>query len=221
MQAFGVVNYLTYVLGVILIILLPGPNSLYVLALSAQQGAQKSWAAAMGVFIGDAVLMLLTAFGAATVLNAYPAVFNSIKFLGAAYLLYIGSRLIYNAWSNWRHHGESNIDNMQRMKPFTVRQAFVKALLVSLLNPKAILFFLSFFVQFVDANYANPMTPFLILGFTLQFFSFCYLSMLIYVGARLADAFRHRPVIRHISAGGIGMVFLGFAGKLALATVSS
>ena len=92
-----------------------------------------------------------------------------------------------------------------------------RALVVSLLNPKAILFFVAFFVQFVDPAYAHPALSFVFLGVLCQLVSASYLSVLIFTGARLADSFRRR---RRLAAGATSMVgaaFLAFAVKLAAA----
>ncbi|MFD0665493.1 LysE family transporter [Thermocatellispora tengchongensis] len=86
---------------------------------------------------------------------------------------------------------------------------------ISLLNPKAILFFVSFFIQFVDPGYGAPALSFLVLGAICQFFSVLYLSALIFSGTFLASQFRKR---RKLSAGltsGVGALFLGFGAKLA------
>ena len=93
---------------------------------------------------------------------------------------------------------------------------FRKALLLSLLNPKAILFFLSFFVQFVDPDYPHPALSFLILASILQVFSLIYLSVLIFGGARLAAGFRRRQRLARAGSGLTGLIFLFFAAKLAL-----
>lgn len=223
MEHFGVVNYFTYVLGAILIILLPGPNSIYVLALSAQQGKRIGWMAVIGVFLGDSLLILATALGAVTILTQYPAVFMIIKYAGAAYLIYIGYNLIAGAIKTWRSSQGAQADQeiedgVKQLKKSSGMKAFRKALLVSLLNPKAILFFLSFFVQFVDPNYDQPVIPFLILAITIQIFSLLYLAMLIYAGTVLAESFRKRKKISAISGGGVGASFVLFAIKLALAS---
>ncbi len=221
MEHFGVVNYFTYVLGAILIILLPGPNSLYVLALAAQQGKRIGWMAVVGVFIGDSLLILATALGAVTILTTYPAVFMIIKYAGAAYLIYIGYNLIAGAIKTWRtrHASQGEIEqSVTKLKKSSGMKAFRKALLVSLLNPKAILFFLSFFVQFVDPSYEQPIIPFLILAITIQIFSLLYLAMLIYAGTLLADSFKKRKKMTALSGAGVGASFVLFAIKLALAS---
>ncbi|EPJ44467.1 MAG: hypothetical protein OFPII_34560 [Osedax symbiont Rs1] len=217
MENFGVVNYLTYALGAVLIVLLPGPNSLYVLSLAAQQGRRSGWAAVAGVFIGDSVLILATALGAISILSAYPALFMVIKYAGAAYLIYIGINLIGGAIKTWRTIDDKSVDDVSIRKASSTK-AFKKALLVSLLNPKAILFLLSFFVQFVDPTFSQPIIPFLILAATLQFFSLLYLAVLIYAGTKLAAAFKKRKKINAISGGTIGTGFVLFAIKLALAS---
>ena len=221
MEQFGVHSYLTYVLGVIMIVLLPGPNSLYVLALSAQQGVRAGWKAAMGIFVGDAVLMFASAAGAVTLLKTYPVLFYIVQYAGAAYLVYLGLRLLISAVKAWPKNEQLQAAIEQPIaEPKITKQSspFAKALVISLLNPKAILFFLSFFVQFVEPSYPQPIISFLILAITAQFFSALYLATLIYGGNYLADAFRQRKRLSAVSTGGTGVAFLGFAAKLATAS---
>ena len=218
MENFGVVNYLTYVLGAGLIILLPGPNSLYVLSLAAKQGKRTGWAAVAGVFIGDSLLILATALGAITLLNAYPAIFMAIKYAGAAYLIVIGVTLIGGAIKTWRQVDDESMQRVNNITKSSSMKAFRKALLVSVLNPKAILFLLSFFLQFVDPLYPQPVIPFFILAITLQVFSLLYLGVLIYAGSVLAAAFKKRQKLSALSGGGVGAAFVLFAVKLALAS---
>lgn len=220
METFGVLNYVTYFIGALLIILLPGPNSLYVLALSANQGTRIGWTAVAGVLLGDSLLILATALGAVTILTTYPAIFMAIKYAGAAYLIYIGYHLITGAVKSWRQLDDQHLETAVDVKKTTGGQAFRKALLVSLLNPKAILFFLSFFAQFVDPEYAQPVIPFLILALTIQALSFLYLTMLIYAGTTLAETFRKRKKVSAVSGGSVGIGFVGFAIKLALASAT-
>ncbi|WP_298609273.1 leucine efflux protein LeuE [uncultured Thiothrix sp.] len=221
MEQFGVHSYLTYMLGVIMIVLLPGPNSVFVLALSAQQGVRAGWKAATGIFVGDAILMLASAAGAVTLLKTYPLLFHIVQYAGAAYLIYLGLRLIIAAIKTWpKDTSLQEAIEQPLAEPKLAKQSspFIKALIISLLNPKAILFFLSFFVQFVDPQYPQPAVSFLILAVTLQFFSALYLAALIYGGSYLADAFRQRKRLSAVSTGGTGMAFLGFAAKLATAS---
>ncbi|MDC0948122.1 leucine efflux protein LeuE [Gammaproteobacteria bacterium] len=219
MADFGVISYLTYLVGCVLVILLPGPNSLYVLSLAAQQGIRVGWAAACGIFVGDAALMLATALGAVSVLNTYPAVFVVIKAAGAIYLAWIGLTMINGALSTWRSRHHRHHQHSRVLRQTSAHHAFKKALMISLLNPKAILFLLSFFVQFVDPAYPEPILPFLILALTLQACSAIYLATLIFAGDRLASGFRQRKRLSALSGAATGVAFILFAGKLAVASL--
>lgn len=216
MPTLGITDFWTYVLGVVFVVLLPGPNSLFVLATSAQRGVATGYRAACGVFLGDALLMLLSALGVASLLKAEPMLFLGLKYLGAAYLCYLGVGMLRGAWQRLRHP-EAAVEHAERVD---VYQPFRKALLLSLSNPKAILFFISFFIQFVDPAYVHPGLSFLVLGAVLELISALYLSFLIFTGVRLAAWFRRRQRLAAGATSGVGALFVGFGVKLATATLS-
>ncbi|MFJ4780326.1 leucine efflux protein LeuE [Streptomyces sp. NPDC088762] len=213
----GVTDLPTYLAGLVLIILLPGPNSLYVLSVAARRGVRTGYKAAAGVFTGDAVLMLLTAVGAGALLRASPLVFTVVKFLGAGYLAWLAVGMMRGAWALWRTRRER--EEARAAGPAEAAEGerpYRRALLISLLNPKAILFLMSFFVQFVDPSYAYPALSFLVLGGLLQTGSFLYLTLLIFGGTRLSEAFRRRKRLSAGATSAAGVLFLGFAAKLAV-----
>lgn len=212
---FGITDLGTFFAAAVFIILLPGPNSLYVLSVAAQRGVRAGYTAACGVFVGDTVLMTAAAAGGASLLMASPQVFFVVKMAGAVYLGWIGLQLLRGALSTWR--GDAAAEPAPRA--VDARQPFRKALVVSLLNPKAIAFLLSFFIQFVDPAYPHPALTFLILGSIIQVLSFLYLSTLIFAGARLAAAFRARRKLASTANAGVGALFVGFGAKLATATL--
>ncbi len=212
---FGITDLGTFLAAAIFIILLPGPNSLYVLSVAAQRGVRAGYTAACGVFVGDTVLMTAAAAGGASLLMASPQIFFVVKMVGAVYLGWIGIQLLRGAISTWRGNGKSN----EAPRVVDASQPFRKALVVSLLNPKAIAFLLSFFIQFVDPAYPTPALTFLILGSIIQVLSFVYLSTLIFAGARLAAAFRARRRLSGAANAGVGALFVGFGAKLATATL--
>src|SRR5699024_9283768 len=96
---FGVINLWTYIIGVIFIITIPGPNTLFVLTTGSRYGIKQGYQAAFGVFLGDTVLMFCTFIGVASLLQASPILFTVIKYLGAAYLFYLGIKILYNTFS--------------------------------------------------------------------------------------------------------------------------
>ena len=94
---FGITDLATYTLGVVAIILLPGPNSMYCLTIAGQYGIKAAYRAVAGILLGDFLLILATVLGAGTVLKLYPALFHGIKLLGGLYLAYIGWNLLRGA----------------------------------------------------------------------------------------------------------------------------
>ncbi|SFB80305.1 leucine efflux protein LeuE [Streptomyces aidingensis] len=236
----GITDLSTYLIGLALIILLPGPNSLYVLSVGARLGVRAGYRAAFGVFCGDAVLMALSAGGVASLLRASPLAFSVLKLLGAGYLTWLAIGMLRGAWSLWRRHRravrgtETGVAAEPAATPAPAgaggrgggrgggrtERPFRRALGASLLNPKAILFFVSFFVQFVDPAYPYPVLSFVALALWVQLFSLTYLSLLIFTGARLADAFRRRRRLQAGASAAAGGAFLGFAVKLSLSSAA-
>ena len=215
---FGITDLTTYIIGTIFIILLPGPNSLYVLSVAAKRGARAGYQGAAAVVVGDTVLMVLAAAGIGSLLAAYPKVFMVIKYAGGAYLAWVGIQLIRGAILRWQRGADASESELE----VTSQQAahpFKRALVISLLNPKAILFFVSFFIQFVDPAYSHPALTFAVLGGILQVISIAYLSALILVGTRVAAKFRRRHRLTAVMSGGVGTLFIGFGAKLATATI--
>jgi leucine efflux protein len=217
----GVTDPLTYLLGTIAIVLLPGPNSMFVLTTAARRGVRAGYRAATGVFLGDLVLMTLSAAGVASLLRAYPPLFIALKYGGAAYLAYLGFGMARAAVRRWRRRGPSpDVGTALTDEPEPVeRDPFRRAFLVSLINPKAILFFVSFFIQFVDPDYAYPALTFVVLGAILQVCSVAYLSALIFGGNVLASQFRRRRRLASALSAGVAAVFIGFGVKLATASL--
>lgn len=211
---YGITDITTFVLGTIFIVLLPGPNSLYVMTAAARSGLRAGYWAGWGIVVGDTVLMLLTALGAASALQASPTAFTTIRIIGALYLAWLGVGLIRDALSRWKTR------ELALEKPSWTRgnfdHPFRSALVISLLNPKAIMFFVSFFVQFVDPGYPYPGLSFLILGLIVQFFSILYLLGLIHGGTRLAATLGKHRRLAFASTTAVGLLFIGFALRLAI-----
>jgi len=224
MSFYGVTDLWTYVVGAFGIILLPGPNSLYVLSVATARGVRAGFQGAYGVFVGDTVLLLCTALGAASLLRTHPALFIVVKYVGAAYLLWIGLNLLWGALKGLRRPADASVISAEDASPVAtaahLQRPFRRALVISLLNPKAILFLLSFFVQFIDPAYAQPEVPFLILSAILMGFSAAYLTVLIFAGARLAQTFSQRRRLSGGLSSLVGGLFVWFGSKLATASLN-
>ncbi len=204
---YGVLNYWTYLVGAIFIVLVPGPNTLFVLKNSVSSGMKGGYLAACGVFIGDAVLMFLAWAGVATLIKTTPILFNIVRYLGAFYLLYLGSKILYATLKGKNNEAKSDEPQYGAI--------FKRALILSLTNPKAILFYVSFFVQFIDVNAPHTGISFFILATTLELVSFCYLSFLIISGAFVKQYIRTKKKLAKVGNSLIGLMFVGFAARLA------
>ena len=214
----GVIDLPTYLAGLVLIVLLPGPNSLYVLSVAARRGTRAGYTAAAGVWCGDTVLMTLSAAGVASLLEANAVLFGIVKYAGAGYLTWLAFGMLRAAWAMWRSRKERAAMEAAPAEEAADERPYRRAFVVSLFNPKAILFFVAFFVQFVDPGYAYPALSFVVLGAFAQLASFLYLSALIFSGTRLASAFRRRRRLAAGATSAAGALFLGFAVKLSLAS---
>lgn len=219
--SLGITDFWTFVVGTIFIVLLPGPNSMFVLSVAAQRGVRQGYLGACGVFLGDAILMVLSAAGVASLLKASPGLFYAVKYVGAAYLVWIGFQMLRGALRSWADRNRpADAPGAASVPVGKAGNPFRKALVISLLNPKAILFFISFFIQFVDPQFAYPALSFVVLGLVCQLCSFAYLTAIIFAGARLAEVFRRRRRLSAGMASGVGGMFIGFGAKLATATLN-
>ena len=213
----GITDFPAFLLITTITVLLPGPNSLFVLSVAARQGVRDGYRAAFGVFVGDGLLMIAAAAGLAPLLAAYPQVFTVLKLAGAGYLAWMGLGLLRAGIAQWRA-ADVPVSIEAALRENRVTKPFTRTLGISLLNPKAIFFFMAFFIQFVSTDAPHPALSFAVLGLVLTCISGTYLSLLIFTGSRLAAAFRTRRRLAAGGTGAAGALFIGFGAKLASAT---
>lgn len=209
---YGIVDIYTYVIGAIIIVLLPGPNSMYVATVAGRQGAMAGFRGALGIFLGDLTLMVLSVAGVASLIHTTPILFTLLKYAGGFYLIYLGFGLLRSLWV------QSDVKPAQINLPKNAKSPFRVAFTISLLNPKAILFFVSFFIQFVDPNYDNPLISFAILGLIVQFCSQVYLALLIFMTIYFKTLLAEGGRLSGLAKGIAGSMFMGYGVKLALST---
>ncbi|WP_445115597.1 leucine efflux protein LeuE [Acinetobacter sp. WZC-1] len=217
---FGITDIVTYIIGAVFIVILPGPNTLYIMSIASRSGIRAGYAGVLGIFAGDVVLILCTVLGAASLLHAFPWLFIILKMAGALYLFWLGIKLLISGWHTWH----SKMDHETSAAPSSLSvlkqpHPFRTALTISILNPKAIVFYLSFFIQFVDPAYPYPAVSFAILSVILLTLSMVYLSMLIFSGIKLAAFFNRRYKVTAVAIICIGLLFCGFGLKLATSSL--
>jgi leucine efflux protein len=211
----GIIDFPTYLLGTIFTILFPGPNSLYVLTITTQNGWRFGLWGALGIFIGDSILMIAVALGAASLLLSSPLLFNVVRTLGALYLAWMGLGLLRSGMRRWNHSMNIAVDGGMQVRIMRLHPSMA-ALTLSLTNPKAILFFIAFFSQFIRPDFENPARTFFYLAIVLQILSMAYLASLICIGQFFLKFFLRRPRLAAALWMLAGILFIGFAFRLLL-----
>jgi threonine/homoserine/homoserine lactone efflux protein len=196
-------------LGAVMILLVtPGPNMAFVLTSGAAYGWRGGVAAAVGIGVVDLIFTLIYAFGLAGLLSAYPAAFDAIRWAGAAYLIFLALTCIRSA-------GREKTSGTIQAAP-SRWAIFVRGLASNIANPKAILFFLVFIPQFIDAGSGSVFVQFVLLGCVLAVIGTLFhgsLGTLGAAGAALAgQSAKTRRGLHYLQAA----VFLAIAGRLLL-----
>ncbi|WP_114636616.1 leucine efflux protein LeuE [Polynucleobacter necessarius] len=212
----GIIDFPTYLLGTIFTILFPGPNSLYVLTITTQKGWRFGVWGAIGIFIGDSILMAAVALGAASLLLSSPVLFKIVRTTGALYLAWMGWGLCRNGIRRWNQVLDEESDGALQTRVMQLHP-LVAALTLSLTNPKAILFFIAFFSQFIRPDFERPAHTFFYLAIVLQFLSMAYLASLICVGQFFLKFFLRQLRLAAALWMLAGVLFIGFAGRLLFA----
>jgi len=204
----GIEHYPLFIASGILLNLTPGQDTVYVVSRSAAQGRSAGMASALGIGAGSIVHTLAAAFGLSYVLMQSSAAFEAVRLAGAAYLAFLGLRLLVTGGGDMAAvpggRGESN------------GSLFRKGMLTNLLNPKVALFFLSFLPQFIDPENAYGALPFVLLGLTFVATGTAWCCVLALSAARFSRTLRKRQGLQktlHRLAGG---VFVALGIRLAL-----
>jgi threonine/homoserine/homoserine lactone efflux protein len=203
MQTWWLFVMMTFVVSAI-----PGPNMLLVMSISARFGFRASIATMMGCMTALQAMMGLSAAGLGAILQAFPSIFDVLRWMGAAYLVYLGFR-------SWRSPVDDRVDDASRLtrhahKP---RALFRQGLLVAASNPKAILFAAAFLPQFIRPELAK-LPQFVILLSTFAIIEASWYVVYAASGQRLAVYLRSTAVMKAFNRL-TGGVFIGFAAVMA------
>ena len=201
---FGITDYATFVVTVVVFLAIPGPGNLALITSTGKGGLRGGFAATFGVIAGDQVLMWLAVAGVAALLQAAPVLFGAVQWAGAAYLAWIGLRLVT---------ARPGAPPPIRIEP---RHYFRQAMAITLLNPKAIVFYMAFFPPFVDPARHHGLATFAVMAATIAALTFLYAAIVVLLTRRLADRLRASPRVTHAMERLAGVVLVGFGIKLAL-----
>ncbi|MGC5013159.1 LysE family translocator [Streptosporangium sp. DT93] len=195
---------LVFAVASLALVLVPGPNHIYIITRAVSQGRAAGVASAFGVEVGTLVHIAAAAAGLSYVVARSATLFNVIKWAGVAYLVYLGVRALTSRQEL----------AAEEAAPQPLRSVFFEGVVVNVLNPKVILFFLAFLPQFVEPEAGAVPLQIAVLGGTLLFLGL--VSDLVY--ALTADALGRRLRTRSTMIGNLsGVVYLGLGVATALA----
>lgn len=201
---FGIADYGAFVIAVIVFLAIPGPGNLAIITSTSKGGIAGGLAATFGIMAGDQVWIWLTVAGVAAILLKYPQVFTLLQYLGAAYLFYLGVRMIL------AKPGGAPVLNLQP------RRFFQQSFFITLLNPKAIVFYIAFFPQFVDPHRHQGLYTFAAMAVTVAILIFLYCASLTLITHFAAERMRASPRLTGLLSKLAGAFLIGFGIKLAV-----
>jgi RhtB (resistance to homoserine/threonine) family protein len=211
---FGITHFEFFIAAVFLLNVTPGPDTAYIVGRSVAQGRGAGLMSALGISAGCCVHSLACAFGLTALLAASATAFTVIKFVGAIYLIYLGVRLILTKPEPAEAAGAARATGA----PKSLRQLFLQGFWTNVLNPKVVLFFVSFFPQFVSASSDHKTFAFLTLGVVFVVMSMVWNSFVAWIAGSVTRKFSGKPGVKKWLDRGVGSAFVGLGIKLATAT---
>ena len=202
---FGISDYGAFAAAFVLLLFLPGPGNLALISSASKGGLSGGLAAVLGLLVGDQMLLWLTVAGVAAMLKTLPTLFMALQWLGAAYLAWLGYKMIT------AKAGE--VPHIQ----ITPGHYFRETLFITLLNPKAILFYIAFFPQFIDPVNHQGWVTFAVMALTIAALGFVYCLGVVVVTHFMAERIRANPRFSGFLQKLAGLCLVGFGLKMVLA----
>lgn len=201
---FGISDYGAFVLAFIVLLFIPGPGNLAIITSTTKGGILGGLAATLGLMVGDQVLMWLAVAGVAALLVAYPAAFNAVQWLGAGYLAWLGFKMLT---------ARPGAPAIIQIKP---HHYFQQAMTITVLNPKAIVFYMAFLPLFIDPKAHLGWLTFAAMAVTVAVLAFIYCFSVVLLTHFLAERLRANPLVSAALQKFAGVCLIGFGFKLAL-----
>lgn len=201
---FGIADYGAFVIAIIVFLMIPGPGNLALITSTSKGAVRGGLAATLGVIVGDQVLLWMAVAGVATLLATYPTAFQAVQWLGAAYLAWLGAKMLL---------AQPGAGPILHIKPHHYLR---QAMMITLLNPKAIVFYMAFFPLFVDPARHQGLLTFGVMAVTIAGLTLAYGLTVVLLTHHLAERLRANPTVSSTLQKLAGLFLIGFGVKLAL-----
>lgn len=210
---FDITSLWLFVLAVFLLSITPGPDMAYVVGQSVANGRRAGVISAAGVALGSCTHAIASVIGLTALIAASPVMFSIVKYAGALYLMYLGTKMILGTLTKTA----AAQDNAPLIKKDARLQDLLsKGFITTLTNPKVLLFFVSFFPQFVVPNGQHQMESFLVLGFAYTLVAFVTDAMFALLAGSASGAVSRNRKIQMLLDRIVGTAFIGLGVRLAL-----
>ena len=201
---FGVSDYGAFVAAFVLLLFLPGPGNLALITSTSQGRLSGGVASVLGLLVGDQILLWMTVAGVAALLQTYPTLFAAMQWVGAAYLAWLGFRMLI---------AQPGQGPSIRITP---GKYFRDTMLITLFNPKAIMFYFAFFPQFIDPATHQGAVTFAFMAATIAVLGFVYCMGVVLITHYMAERIRAHGALSAALQKLAGLCLIGFGVKLAL-----
>lgn len=206
MHLFDVPTLLAYLAAAVVLVLIPGPGTAWIVAQSAAGGTRRGLQAGLGLETATLIHALAAGLGLSALLAASALAFDALKWAGAAYLVWLGIRA-------WREEAETA---QTASAPVPAAHVYRRSVMTGVLNPKVAVFFLAFLPQFVHPERGWVWLQFLMLGILLSMIGFAHSSLLAFAIGRFGRRLNASPRVARWRQRLIGGVFVGLGLRLAL-----
>ena len=206
---------LLFLTAALLLAIAPGPGMLYVLARSLAGGKREGVLSALGTFLGGMIHVLAAALGVSVILARSALAFSTVKYLGAAYLCFLGVRMIIDARRDTRKAESSSANPLSAPVSIAARNPLWQGVATEALNPKTALFFLSFIPQFVNRGAGHVFFQFVVLGAASVILNTSADMIVILLAGPLGKKLRSSPVFRRRQRTLTGAIMIGLGTYLA------
>lgn len=203
----GIENYLGFIIAGIIMNLTPGADTIYIITRSIAQGKKAGIYSVLGIGSGAIIHIILAGFGLSVILAKSILLFNTIKWVGASYLIYLGVKMLLDK-------SKLFTDEITKFEKTDLWKIYRQGFLTNLLNPKVAIFFLSLLPQFIKPEYVDSSIPFLILGLTFLTTGTIWGLFMAYSASFMTDTMRKNDRIGEIMKKVSGFVFIGLGLQL-------
>lgn len=207
-----IVHFPLFVTAVVLLCITPGPDLAYVVGQSVARGHRAGILSAAGVALGSCTHAVASALGLTALIAASPLLFTLIKYLGAAYLIYLGARMILSTLIA----ASPSESGLPQTPALDTRLLLLRGFITSITNPKVLLFFIAFFPQFVVIEGGNHASAFLLLGMTYALVGLMTDVMFALLAGGAAGVVAKNRTLQKMLDRLVGATFIGLGIRLAL-----